>query len=83
MTASAFRERVQRNRTTMRGPALRRGLLALIPLYYVITVGAREFEGVALPGARWDLGPHAWSLVNTSCFIFLLAAAHWIWTRRT
>lgn len=83
MTMSAFKARVERNRSTVRGSGFRRGLLALVPSFWAITVVARLFEGVGLPQALWDLGPHAGTFLSMSCFVVLLAAAHWLWFRRT
>jgi hypothetical protein len=60
----------------LRGPALRRGLLGLIPAFYGITVVARLLGGVSMPSALWDLGPYASSFVNTSLFIVALVIAH-------
>lgn len=60
----------------LKRPALRLGLLSLIPAFYGITVVARWLEGVSMPAALWDLGPYASSFVNTSLFIVLLVIAH-------
>lgn len=69
-------QRAERNRALMKEPRFRCGLLLLIPVFYVITVVARVVEGVRLPDAMWDLGPHGFSLLTVSCFIVLLVFAH-------
>ncbi|WP_395156725.1 hypothetical protein [Ilumatobacter sp.] len=75
-------QRVQQNWEWMKSPRFRRGLLGLIPLFYLITVAVRVVEGVRFPDAMWDLGVHGFTLVIFSCFNILLTLAHRRWSHR-
>jgi len=75
-----LQQRIERNRALMREPKFRRGLLLLVPMFYAITVAARVLEGVRLPDALWDLGPHGFTLLTASSYVVLLALAHRRWS---